>query len=353
MTDKPAGRLTAERALAEAIDRGDLPGAVFAAGVGEEVRQVVVAGFAQRHGGEPRPMRRDTLFDLASLTKVVATTSCALVLAGQGRLGLDDNVSTYLPEFSGAGRDEVTVRQLLSHTSGLPAEVKFWLEGAVRPVGRPDIAATPLEAPPGTRVEYSDVGFMLLGMVVEVCAGMPIDEAVAALVTAPLGMRSTYFNPGPEDRGRAAATEVRPDGTAVVGVVHDENAAFFGGAMGHAGLFSTIDDLARYAGSWLYGQTPLSFKAWCPEACACQTEGLSGRRGLGWALRGDSADFLGEAWPGTTASHSGFTGTSIALDPVSGYWGVLLTNDVHYGRGRGTIRGLRRQVYETCGPLAA
>jgi CubicO group peptidase (beta-lactamase class C family) len=347
------GCLAVEEILAGAVASGTLPGAVFATGTGRDIEGVVVVGDAQRLGGPARPMRRETLFDLASLTKIVATTSSVLLLVGAGRLRLEDNVRAYVPQFTGEGRDRVRVRHLLSHTSGLPAEVLFW-----RNYDRPDLArqalrSTPLEAAPGARTEYSDVGYMLLGEVVEAASGMALDEAVAALVTRPLGMTSTRFNPGDQDRGRAAATELASDGTATVGAVHDENARFFGGVMGHAGLFSTVDDLVSYLGAWLDGPSPSLLSGWQAEACRNQTAGLNGSRGLGWALRGDPTDFLDDSWPLTSVSHTGFTGTSIVMDPMSGRWAVMLTNDVHFGRLRGTIRGLRQRAHAACGPLAA
>jgi CubicO group peptidase (beta-lactamase class C family) len=297
-------------------------------------------------------MRRETLFDLASLTKVVATMPSVLLLAERGALDLDDPVCAYVPPFTGAGREQVTIRQLLCHTSGLPGEVRFWQGSSDPDAGRRTLRSAPLEVGPGTRVDYSDVGFMLLGQVVEAVSGMTFDAAVAELVTGPLRMTSTCFNPGPQDRRRAAATELGPGGKALLGVVHDENARFFGGVMGHAGLFSTVDDLVLYVRAWLAGSSgaPL-LSRWSPEACRDQTAGLDGCRGLGWVLRGDAADFLGDNWPPTSVSHTGFTGTSVAFDPASGYWAVLLTNDVHFGRGRGTIKALRQRVHAACRPL--
>jgi CubicO group peptidase (beta-lactamase class C family) len=292
------------------------------------------------------------LFDLASLTKVVATLPSVLILAAAGELDLDSPVCVYVPAFTGAGREQVTIRQLLCHTSGLPAEVRFWRECSDADAARRALPSTPLVAGPGTRVEYSDVGFMLLGNVVEAASGMTFDAAVAELVTGPLKMTSTRFNPGQQDRRRAAATELGPDGNALVGVVHDENARFFGGVMGHAGLFSTVDDLVLYVRAWLASSSPAALLSrWCGEACRDQTAGLNGCRGLGWVLRGDAADFLDDSWPPTSVSHTGFTGTSLALDPASRYWAVLLTNDVHFGRGRGTIKGLRQRVHAACGPV--
>lgn len=322
------------------------------AGAGDEIFELVVLGDAQAGGGPVRPAVRGMLWDLASLTKVVATTSCILLLADDGAVGLDDRVQLYLPEVSGQGRELMTIRHLLAHTSGLPAEIKFWQQGAPAPELRRQVHTAPLESRPGSRARYSDVGFMLLGDIVEVVSGLTLDQVVEDKVTGPLGMRATGFNPGPQAGAGAGATEIGPDGRALVGVVHDENARFFGGIMGHAGLFSTIDDLAVYAQAWVGRSRPVSFAPWAEEVSACQTEGLGGRRGLGWALRGDNSDFLGGTWPASTLCHTGFTGTSMAVDPKSGYWAVLLTNDVHFGRGRGRIGPLRTAVYSAVGPLA-
>ncbi len=349
------GRRTgAKEVLERAVGTGSVPGAVFAAGLGRQLDDLVVAGDAQHLGGAVRPMGRDTLFDLASLTKVVATTPSILVLAGDRRLSLEDHLCAYVPEFEGDLREEVTIRHLLCHTSGLPAEVHFW-EGAIGPgLARQSLRRTPLQSAPGARVMYSDVGYMLLGEVVEAVSGTTLDAAVAELVTAPLDMTSTCFNPKKQEWWRTAATEPGPDGVPIAGVVHDENARFFGGVMGHAGLFSTIDDLIRYIGAWLGGGSETSpLAGWRVEACRDQTEGLNGRRGLGWVLRGDALDFLPDNWPSTSVSHTGFTGTSIAFDPASEYWAVLLTNAVHFGRDRRRNRALRREVYSVCGPSAS
>jgi CubicO group peptidase (beta-lactamase class C family) len=343
-----AGGCAAE-VLAAAVQDGKTPGAVFAAGGAGREAEVVVTGWAQVNGGPARPMHADTLFDLASLTKVVATLPVILQLDELGELALEDRVSAILPAFRGEGRELITVRQLLTHTGGLPPEIKFWQLYADVEQAEAALFATPLQAPPGRRVIYSDLGFMLLGRVAETVTGRTLETCVRELVTEPLGMTRTGFRPAGQQAREAAATELRPDGTAVVGVVHDENAQFFGGVSGHAGLFAPAGDMARYlAGAWLSGDL-LSAETRA-QACRLQTAGLDGRRGLGWVLRGDPFDRLGRYWPDTSVTHTGFTGTSLACDPVSGGWAVLLTNDVHFGRNRGTIRGLREAVYDQCAP---
>ncbi len=216
------GASTGSEAVAEILDgavrSGTIPGAVFACGAPGLAAEVVVAGQAQVRGGPCRAMHRDTPFDLASLTKVVATLPAVLRLAESGALGLADRAARFLPGFGGQGRDAVTVRQLLAHTAGLPAEIPFW-----RRYDDPDEAGrallrVPLDHPPGTRVVYSDVGFMLLGRVVSAITGSALDISVAELVTGPLGMTRTCFRPGDGPGPGAAATEVQPDGTALAGV---------------------------------------------------------------------------------------------------------------------------------------
>ena len=286
--------------IMEAVRDGRVPGVVASVGRGPEAAASWVAGHADTTPGAERFMRYGTLFDLASLTKVVGTATAVLALAGQGDLGLDDLSGRYLPHF-GALR-EVTVRQLLAHTSGLPDTRKFyeWCAG-------PDellraLHATPLEVPPGTRVTYSDLGFMALGELVATVAGEPLDAAVGHLVTGPLGMNRTGFNPtapGNAAAGRTAmaddgfaATEQGPDGTPWAGVVHDENARLMGGVAGHAGLFAPVADLEAFA-AWWAGDDDVAVPARLRRAAErLQTAGLDGCRGLGWVRQGDRFDIL-------------------------------------------------------------
>ena len=330
--------------IAAAVTEGPIPGAVAAVGRGDTTLATWVAGQADTTPGAARPMTVGTVFDLASLTKIVATTTAVLALAGQGRLDLDDPVTTYLPAFTAGRQGPVTSRHLLTHTSGLPAIRTFYQWCATRGEVLNDLMATPLEAPPGTRVAYSDLGFMLLGEIVAAVTDEPFDVAVRQLVTGPLGLRPAAFNPeGPP--GRFAATERRPDGTPWVGVVHDENARAMGGVAGHAGLFADLASLVRFAGWWVGGAdgpVPVALRR---QAESCWTDGLGGRRGLGWACTGDRHDILGGGWPATAVSHTGFTGTSLGLDSGRGVWVVLLTNGVHAGRDASAVKALRRDLH--------
>jgi CubicO group peptidase (beta-lactamase class C family) len=331
----------------EAVSSGRIPGAVLAAGIGGEQLVLHVAGDAQRDAHARRPMSSDTIFDLASLTKVVGTLPCVLRLISGREVGLDDPVRRYLPEFDGEGKERVTVRQLLTHTSGLPPFRNYWetIAGAARI--RAAALAEPLVSAPGSTFCYSDIGFITLGELCAAVAGRGLDRLVREVVCEPLGLADTGFLPRAGLVSRIASTEPA-GGTAKTGVVHDENAEALGGIAGHAGLFGTAGDVARYAAAWACEDgAALGLPAWfLAEALRCQTDGLAGRRGLGWGLRHDRWDNMGPGWPPTGAGHTGFTGTSISIDPVSGLWAVLLTNAVHFGRGpEHSVVALRKEVH--------
>ena len=337
-----AGLARAGKIVAAAVGDGGIPGAVAAVGRGPVTRSTWVAGWGDTTPGKARPMTAGTLFDLASLTKVVATTTAVLALAGRGQLDLDDPSARYLPEFTALRDGHVTIRHLLTHTSGLPDTRKFYQWCSCREELLRDLFATPIEAPPGTRVTYSDLGFIALGEIVAAIAGRPLDEAVGDLVTGPLGMTSTGYNPvaAPD---RFAATERQEDGTPVNGVVHDENARLMGGVAGHAGLFSVATDLAAFCAWWVGDGDTAVPAALRRDAESAQTDGLGGNRGLGWVRGGDRYDILGRHWPTSAVSHTGFTGISLALDSPSRVWEVLLTNAVHFGRDATASKALRRE----------
>lgn len=322
--------------LAAAVADGGIPGAVAAAGLGGATLAQWVVGEADTMPG--LPMHARTVFDLASLTKVVATTTVTLSLVAAGRLDLDGVVP--LPDYPSLRT--VTVRQLLAHTSGLPSSVEFYRWCGTRDQLLSALRATPLLHPPGSVVAYSDLGFMALGELVTAVTGEPLDRAFARRVATPLGLAQMAFNPA---AGPFAATERAADGVPYRGIVHDENARVLGGVAGHAGLFAPLADLARFAAWWVgdgEGPVPKELRA---AATACQTATADGGcRGLGWVRQGDRFDILGPRWPPGAVSHTGFTGTSLALDPDSGAWLVLLTNAVHFGRDATAIKKLRRQV---------
>jgi CubicO group peptidase (beta-lactamase class C family) len=346
----------AVRLVAEAVREGVTPAAVLAVGrggAGAATGSYEIHTFGHTHPtATAPPVTEETVFDLASLTKVVATTPAVLRLIDAGRLGLDDPVARYLPAYANGAKARVTLRHLLTHTAGLPADEPFY-ELEASPSGlRTAILRTPLVAAPASTVLYSDIGFMTLGFVLEQVTGKSLDSAVQELVFTPLGLASTGYVPV-----HARGIDFAPTGPQSdkdeprVGVVHDENAEALDGVAGNAGVFSTVGDLVSYLRQvWLSPATADSEVGFLSAelrdaATTCWTRHLNGRRGLGWTLAGDRLDHMTAAWPDGRAGHTGFTGTSIAFDPDSGLWTVLLTNAVYHGRDRAGIAALRRTVH--------
>jgi len=346
----------AARLVAEAVREGVTPAAVLAVGrggAGAAAGSYEIHTFGHTHPTAAAPrVTEETVFDLASLTKVVATTPAVLRLIDAGRLKLDDPVARYLPAYAKGAKARVTMRHLLTHTSGLPAHEPFHELEASSHGLRSAIADTALIAAPASTVLYSDIGFMTLGFVLEAVTGTSLDSAVQDLVFTPLGLASTGYVPV-HARGIDLAP-TRPqsgDGRSRVGVVHDENAEALGGVAGHAGVFSTIGDLVSYLRqAWLSPESADPAAGFLSPglrdaATTCWTRHLNGRRGLGWALARDRWDHMTAAWPDGRAGHTGYTGTSIAFDPGSGLWTVLLTNAAYHGPDHAGIILLRRTVH--------
>jgi serine-type D-Ala-D-Ala carboxypeptidase len=329
----------AEAALRAAVARGEVPGAVALAGDADTVWPVVACGVT-RLGGPP--VTAATRYDLASLTKVVGTLSAVLALIQRGAVSLDDPVRTF---FSGAGWSQTpslgdaTVRQLLTHTSGLPAWTPIFAVAGDRLTALGNLLQTPLTHPAG-QVVYSDLGFMLLGALVERVSGGRLDAFTHSHVFRPLGMSATAYGV-PEAAAVAATENCGWRGRLLEGEVHDENAFAFEGVAGHAGLFGTAHDLARYAQAWLRLETPFADADLLREATREQAVGDGVRRGLGWQLSGEGSSAGHRVGP-TAYGHTGFTGTSLWIDPVRGRFAVLLTNRVHPSRTCGAgIHALR------------
>jgi CubicO group peptidase (beta-lactamase class C family) len=276
------------------------------------------------------PDPESSLWDLASLSKVVATTSATAVLVDQGLLDLDAPVHQYLPEFVGAGKSQVTVRMLLNHTSGLPADSPLYRAGSPgQALAR--LFSVPLVRPAGESMQYSDLNAMLAGLIVERITGKRLDAYADSAVFAPLGMTATTYNPPRKERVHAVPT-ARWHGTPIAGVVNDQNAKVLGGVAGHAGLFSTGIDLAHFAQSWLKDSTAGDHAMWLGPATVEQFlehSPTSGTRVLGWDtpnLPGEKPSMFGECATSTTIGHTGWTGTEIWLDPAENVFVVLLTN---------------------------
>jgi CubicO group peptidase (beta-lactamase class C family) len=311
-----------DRALLEGLTAGGYPGIVTVVGRREGV--VWRRGFGRLTwsmlSAPVTPM--ETMYDVASLTKVASTTMAAMILWDEGRLRLEAPVSRYLPEFRGEGRDRVTVEHLLTHRSGLPAAPA--LGGAVTPEGaRRAILTTPVTREPGARGTYSDAGPAILALVVEAIAREPIDRFVERRVFRPLGMRHTSFRPSASHRDHIAPTSL----TLAPGVVHDGNARRLGGVAGHAGLFSTADDLARLALALLNGGASGHVRIASDSAVERFTRRSAGWRALGWDTCAGGAS-CGQRMGERAFGHTGFTGTSMWIDPDRELFVIVLTNHV-------------------------
>lgn len=382
------------RRAAAVLERGVADGA-FPQAVALVARRGVVALHAAFGADDDgRPTDPATIFDLASLTKVVACLPAVLTLLEEGRLSLDDPLAAFFPEHGDAlgpvnWHGDVTVRHLLTHTSGLPAWLPLYADCATAEEAVARICETWLDAPPGERVVYSDLGFILLGEIVRRVSGQGIDLFVRERLFAPLGLADTGYLPDPALRPRIAPTERGEDyeaamaarqqarhpgergGTTIRGLVHDGNAHYaLRGVSGHAGLFSTAADLAAYAQLWLNGGHYDGARLFGPATLAAATRdataALNLGRGLGWvafeadplgrrerwrARRGDDALATGGPYPSGellspgSYGHTGFTGTSLWIDPARDLAVILLTNRVHPDAANQRIQQVRPRFH--------
>ncbi len=325
-----AERLAAvDRVVLRGIGAGGFPGASVV--VGRKGYAVVKRGYgALSWGGAP--VDEHTIYDVASLTKVVGTTAAIMVLYDEGKLDLDAPVRAYLPAFTGGAKDRVTLRHLLTHRSGLPAGRELWRTASSPAEARRQVIETPLYCAPGACYEYSDLGADILGFVAEAVSGQRLDTFLDERVFRPLGMTDTYFRPPAALRARIAPTEVAPPrGYPLRGEVHDENAFALGGVAGHAGLFSTAADLSIYAAMLLNGGEYGGVRVIADSTVRLFTARAAGTRALGWDTcnqRGSCGSLMGA----NAFGHTGFTGTSLWLDPERDMFVLLLTNRVHAAR---------------------
>jgi len=373
--------LTPEAALADAFSNRvpvwladeRVPGAVF------EVGWRTPAGFRTwrqafgllRTRPDAAPMPTDAVFDLASVSKPVATGTCLMILADQGKLSLDDPVGKYLPEFNEGEKRKVTIRHLMTHTSGMPPYVDAAQQKALREqAGFPCAAATrayirglPIRGEPGHTVIYSCLNAILCAEIIEQVAGCPLDAFALEHVFRPLKMNDTGFHPPASQAARLVPTTVAPHGTGpggfLCGQVHDPLAAMQGGVSGNAGMFSTAADLGRFAQMMLNGGELDGVRILKPETVAAMTriqnegavnrEGRPDRRGLLWDLYVPDADDSGlDAL--RACGHSGYTGTAIRIYPDAGVYAIALTNRVHPD-DKGKVDGLRRATWRTVGEV--
>ena len=360
----------ADSAIAHAVLAGATPGAALA--VGRHGRLVRLSGYGRLDWRGGFGLVTDsTIYDLASLSKVIGTTTAAMILVQEGKLDLDAPVSRYLDEWHGKGdKQRVTVRHLLMHSSGLPAYAPLWRELRGRDAYARRIGGMGLDYTPGSRTVYSDFGIMVLGFIIEELSGQTLDLFLDERVFDPLGMRDTGYNPrswadpvatgvgygeaAPEADGtlpilaRVAPTELDTiyRHTHVHGVVHDENAYALGGVAGHAGLFSSARDLAVFAQMMLNGGEYGGVRVLDSATIARFTRRANGSgRALGWdkpAGRSSAGDYFSAQAYG----HTGFTGTSVWIDPEYDVFVVLLTNRINPTRDNMKHAALRREVHD-------
>jgi len=349
-----------DRVVMQAIEQGETAGAVVF--LVHRDRLLYSRAFGDRlQQPQRQPMTIDTLFDLASLTKPVATSSAIMRLIEEGQLRVSDPVTRYWPAFAAEGKDKVTLEHLLLHTSGLIADnpLTDYAEGSDQAWER--IARLKLLDPPGERFRYSDVGYLVLGRVVELVSGQPLDTFCRKQLWEPLGMKDTDYHLTEEQKRRTAATGRRHN-RILQGEVHDPRAAMLGGVAGHAGLFSTAQDLARFCrmllrGGELEGRRLFreqTIRVWTtprkvPIGKASMDPPIAGLRTYGWDVDTAYSAPRGELFPKDRSyGHTGFTGTSLWLDPATQTAVIVLTNRLHPDE-KGNVTPLRRKL----GTLAA
>jgi CubicO group peptidase (beta-lactamase class C family) len=342
-----------DQIMNQAISNKVMPGAVVLVARGGTIVKQTAYGYAAKYldGNftkmeHPIQMQENTIFDLASISKLFTATA-AMMLYEKGLFQLDDPVAKYIPEFAQNGKENVTIRQLLTHTSGFTAWIPLYTQGNSREDRLQLVFKQPLLNKPGTTYLYSDLNMITLGALVERLSGMREDEFVKKYITEPLGMKDTMYNPPASLKNRIAATEYQttPNRGLVWGQVHDENAWSLDGVAGHAGVFSTAKDLAKFANIFLNDGKYGGKRILKPETVKLLLENQNSRfpgddHGLGWELnQGWYMDALSD---GTTFGHTGYTGTSIVVSQTNKTIAILLTNRVHPTRNTVSTNQTRR-----------
>lgn len=334
--------------IKKTIRSGKIPGAVVL--IGKQDMVLYRRAFGHR-AIKPKklPMTIDTIFDLASLTKVVATTTALMQLVEKEKLCLEDPVAKYWPEFKANGKENITVRELLTHYSGLRPDLDLKIEWSGYDTALEMIIAEKPMFPPGSNFVYSDINFIILGELVHRISGQPLDVYCAEHIFKPLGMKDTGFKPSPTLRKRIAPTQYQngKTGKLLWGEVHDPTAYKMGGVAGHAGLFSTANDLSTFAQMLLAGGSYKEARIFSPliveKMITPQTPLNKTIRGLGWDIGSSFTSNHNKLSPIVFYGHTGFTGTAIWIDPVSKIYIIVLTNRVH-PYGKGDVRQLRAEI---------
>ena len=338
-----AGFSVLDRVIDSSIENHEIPGAVLLVGHDDQV--IYRKAFGNR-SLEPKvePMTPETIFDLASLTKVMATTTAVMQLEEQGKIKLNDPVVKYIPEFGQNGKREITIRDLLTHYSGLRPDIDLKPDWNGRDTAYAlAFAETPV-APPESAFIYSDTNFITLGVLVERVTGMTLDAYCLQNIFAPLGMTHTRFLPPLEWHPQIAPTEYDDNKQMLRGIVHDPRARRMGGVAGHAGLFSNADDLAKFAQALLDGHFVLSRVTIEKMTSPQQPPNMPSVRGFGWDIDSPFSSNRGELLPVGSFGHTGFTGTSVWIDPTTRTYVILLTNAVHPHGAHGAVISLRTRI---------
>lgn len=346
--------------IERAVGEGAFPGAVFLVARNGVVALHEATGYASVVP-ERRPMRTDTVFDLASVTKPIAALACMLLIE-RGLLRLDDPVADFIPEFGWGEKSSITIRHLLCHTSGIPGQIPLYQHARNRREILRQVYGLELLFPPGSGVVYSSQGLMVLDEVMSRVANQADiaaswDALLETAVFRPLGLEKTRFCPPAEWRENTAATEdCAWRGRIIVGEVHDRNAFVMGGIAAHAGLFSTAWELAALGELMLNRGRSGSAVVLAPRSVEvmtrCHTDGLPLARGLGWQMKDRVGSPAGDLMSDRSFGHTGFTGTSIWMDPATNLLGVLLTNRIHPSRDNEKIARVRALFYNAVAAAA-
>ncbi len=334
------------RIVRQEIIKGNIPGAVVYVSQNGETLYYQSFGHQVLQPYTVK-MTDDAIFDLASLTKPIATATSILILMDRGKIKPTDPVSNFLPEFTGPDKEKVQIAHLLTHTSGLPAYTTAATLQKEYGSPCPDkviakICQLKLQSEPGKTFRYSCLGYILLGRIVEIVSGQPLDQFAAHNIFQPLGMKHTTFNPPASWQSRIAATEIR-DGNLLRGTVHDPLAVLMGGVSGNAGLFSTARDLNIFCQMLLRNGRFQGKQILSPQAVQLLTTEQSHGRAFGFGISTAYSWIKGKFASPQTFSHSGYTGTSIVCDPTRNLYLILLTNRAH-PHDKGSVKPLRTQL---------
>ncbi|HEU5352752.1 MAG TPA: exo-beta-N-acetylmuramidase NamZ domain-containing protein [Terracidiphilus sp.] len=333
---------TLDAIMQQAVNTGNIPGGVLL--IGHNGRIVYRKAFGWRSLEPTRErMTVGTIFDLASLTKCLATTTAVMQLVQQGRIRLNDPVANYLPEFAQNGKADITVRELMTHFSGLAPDLDLSQPWQGRAAAYQRVMQQTPQIPPGSRFVYSDINFETLGFLVEKLTGQSLADYTQKHIFTPLGMRHTRFLPPASWIPEIAPTQYDEHGHMLRGVVHDPTARRMGGVAGHAGLFSTANDMAIFARALLHGSPVLSRLMIEKMTTPQQPANAASLRGLGWDIDSPFSTNRGALLPVGSFGHTGFTGTSLWIDPVTDTYIILLTNRVH-PRGGHSVVSLRSRI---------